>query len=106
MIQPGKLRYPVIIQKLVGTLDAAGQEVLTWQTHGTRWASIEPLQGRELLSARLIQSEVTTRIRLRYLAGVKAKMRVLFGSRVFDIQDVINPEERNIELQLMCIERV
>jgi SPP1 family predicted phage head-tail adaptor len=106
MIYAGKLRRPVTIQKLAGTLDASGQEVQTWQSHGTRMAAIEPLQGREYFSARQIQSEITTRIRIRYLAGVTAKMRVLFGSRVFDIQEVINPEERNVELQLMCIERV
>jgi SPP1 family predicted phage head-tail adaptor len=106
MIQPGKLRHSVTIQKLTGTLDAAGQEVQAWETYGVRWAAIEPLQGRELFSARQIHAEITTRITVRYLAGVTPKMRVLFGSRTFDIQEVINPEERNAELQLMCIERV
>ena len=49
-------------------------------------------------------TEVTTRFRIRYLAGVKAAMRISFASRTFDIQSVINPDERNRELHLMAVE--
>ena len=106
MIQAGKLRFFVTVEKLAGTLDAAGQEAQTWQTHGTRFAAIEPLQGRELFSARQVHAEVTTRVTMRYLAGVTPKMRVTYGGQLWDIQEAINPLNRNAELQLLCIERV
>ncbi len=32
-------------------------------------------------------------------------MWVMYGERRFDIQSVINVNERNVELQLMCLER-
>jgi len=69
-------------------------------------ASIEPISGREYFSAQTTQADVTHRINLRYVAGVKPKMRVKYGSRIFDILSVSNVDERNRELQLMCRESI
>ena len=43
---------------------------------------------------------------MRYLSGIVPKMRVKVGSRIFDILSIINVDERNRELQLMCRESV
>ena len=43
---------------------------------------------------------------IRYLSGIVPKMRVKFGSRIFDILSVINVKESNRELQLMCRESI
>lgn len=67
-------------------------------------ASIEPLDGRELFEAQQMSANISHRIRLRYRAGVKPTQQVLFGARVFEISSVINVEERNIELRLLCQE--
>jgi head-tail adaptor len=32
-------------------------------------------------------------------------MRLLFGHRIFEINAVVNPGERNEELELLCTER-
>ena len=56
--------------------------------------------------AQQMQADVTHRVRFRYVAGVTAKMRVLYGARIFNVLSVINPEERNREIVLMCKELV
>lgn len=104
-VKPGPMNKRIIIQqKVAGTpaRDAYGAENNTWEAFATVWASIEPLQGREFFAQQQVQSEITVRIRLRYLSGVTSVMRILHGSRILDIKSVIDPKERHAEMQLMC----
>jgi SPP1 family predicted phage head-tail adaptor len=102
----GSLRHRITIQSVTETKDTFGGVTEAWGTHAAVWASIEPLSGRELLQAQQVQADITHRVRMRYVAGVTTKMRVLYGSREFGIQVAINPEERNREIVLMCKEQV
>jgi len=106
MIQPGKFRYLVTIEKLDGNLDAAGQEIQNWVSHGQRYASIEPLNARELYTARQLFADVTTQMTMRYLAGVTPKMRISYSGRVWNIRSIINAENANRELQILVTEAV
>ena len=106
-MNPGKLRHRITLQEYREILDQYGTPIdQGWQDVATVWASVEPIQGREYIQLQNTQSGLTTRIRIRYRPGITPAMRVLYGTRVFDIQSVIDFEERHIELQLMCIERV
>lgn len=105
-MQAGKLRHRVTIEQRTQTFDANGSPTDTWTAFATVWASVEPLSGRELLNAEQIQPVVSHRVRLRYLSGVQPEMRVLHDSRALNIESVINKEERNIELELLCSEAV
>lgn len=97
-------RHRITLQELVTGQDEAGQPVQEWQDVATVWAAVEPLRGREYWAAAQVQSEVTTRIRIRYRSGVRPDMRVLYDGRLYNINAVIDPEERHMELQLMCKE--
>ena len=46
------------------------------------------------------------KIRMRYQAGITHKMRVAWGTRLFEIESVLNVGERNREIVLMCSETV
>lgn len=106
MPRNGAYRHKITIQTPTETLDGFGQAVKSWSTFATPFASVEPLQGREYFSSSQFQAEVTTRVRLHYLSGVTAKMRVSWDGRIYNIQSIINPAERNREMQLMCSEGV
>ncbi len=41
-----------------------------------------------------------------YRAGVAPKQRLLFGARTLNIRAVVNPDERNRWLELLCEEGV
>lgn len=103
-MRAGALRHSVSIQRKIMTTDSHGGPVEAWDTVCTTNASIEPLQGREFIAAQAVNAETTGRIRMRYRSGIVPAMRVIFGTRVFNIQSVINPEERNRELILMVSE--
>jgi len=102
----GTYRHRITLRESTATgRDAAGGEILTWSDVATVWAAVEPISGREYFAAQQVNAETTHRIKMRYRPGVHSKMRVLFGSRTFDIESVIDPEERHVELHLMCVER-
>ena len=105
-MQIGKLRHRITLQKQVNTVNDYGAAVTTWKNVATVWADVRPLSGREYFSAQQVQSEITTQIWLRHLDGIKPSMRVKFGKRFFEIVSVLNTQERNVSLQLMCKEAV
>lgn len=76
-MRAGDLRHKIVVQKLSTTKSGTGELVESWSEHATRRATVEPLKGREFFDARQIAAEVTTRIRLRHLDGITAKMRIL-----------------------------
>jgi len=102
----GNLRHRVTIQKPVITHDNIGQEVESWQEVAIVWASIEPLSGKEYFNAQQVNSEISTKVCIRYMAGITSKMRIVFKTHIYNILSVINFEERNIYLQLLCSEKV
>lgn len=68
-------------------------------------AKIEALTLRELYAAQQKISEVTHRVTIRWMDGIAAGMLVWFHGRQFQIQNVNNVDERNVRLELLCLER-
>ena len=77
-----------------------------WDEVATVWASIEPLRGKDFYLAYQAQAAVTHKVTIRYMAGIDASMVVKFNNRRLDVLHLINPEEKNISLELMCQERL
>ena len=109
-LQVGGLRHRLVIQSENAAGDAGGgQGADPWADPvlvATVWGRVEPLTGGERLRAMQIEDRVTHRITIRYRAGITPRMRVVFGARTFNIRAVINPEERNRMLELLCEEGV
>jgi SPP1 family predicted phage head-tail adaptor len=68
------------------------------------WAAIWPTSAKELIQTNSTAMVVSHRIRIRYRRDVKGSMRIKFGNRYFAIVSIINPEEKNEWLDLMCKE--
>lgn len=106
-MRAGKLRHRLTLQSPTGAVDATfGGQTHAYTDTATVWGSVEPavLMGREQFAAAQLQAELTHRITIRYRAGVTPKMRVSWDSRTFDIEQVVNVEERDRELHLLCRE--
>lgn len=102
----GSLRHKVTLQKKVVTEDELKQQTETWTDIATVWASVEPLSGREYFTAKQVNADISVKITMRYRKDVTPEMRVAFNETVYEILSVIDPEERNISLILMCREAV
>lgn len=99
-----QLRHRITLQSQSVANDGFGQAQDVWIDVATCWASIEPSpKGEQVAGAAMVASR-THLVTLRYRDGVTAKMRALFGSRIFEITSVIDVEERHFWLQLDCTE--
>ena len=108
MLDAGKLRHRVVVQRYVGEADDYGdirwQDDRNWRNACVMWAAVDPISGKEFYAAEQAQSEVSHKVRTRYRGGIKPGMRLLLGGRKLYIQSVIDWEERHESLLLMCKE--
>ena len=102
----GRLRHRVELQEATETRGDYGDVTREWSTIATRWAGIEPMSGREIMQADQVNAKLSHRVRMRYDADVTPAKRLKFGSRIFDISSVINRDEKNAELEVLCSEAV
>ncbi|HZP33965.1 MAG TPA: phage head closure protein [Candidatus Acidoferrales bacterium] len=107
-LEAGKLRHLISILQVAPAQDSFGgvsTDQATETIYARVWANVETLTGRELYAAQQKVSQVTHRITMRYMPGIVARMNIGFGTRLFQIQAVENPDERPHVLILLCIER-
>ncbi len=102
----GKLRHRLIIQQEQRAGDAGTGVTIVWAKVATVSGSVKPLSGRETLQAMQLQARISHRIVIRYRAGVTTAMRVLFGTRLFNIQAVLDRDEDRRFLEIMVEEGV
>lgn len=97
------LRETVSVQTNMPTRSARGAEVDAWTTLATVRAEVAPLQGREFFAAQQINSEITYKVRMRWLSGVTSGARLVWGSEVLEVVGPpINTKAQKRELVLMC----
>ena len=105
-MRAGRLRHRAELQQSTETRDAYGSGILTWTTTTTVWAAIEPLSGKEYFSQSQTQNEAGVRIVIRYYSGIDETWRLVSGGKTYVIESVINENERDRMMVLMCLEGV
>lgn len=107
-MQAGKLRHRVSLQEPVKTQNpSTGAVVNSWQEVTKLWAEVAPLSAREFVGAQATQSQVTTRITIRFRSDVTAKHRIVYGGKMFNIEGVLADDKSGRDyLTLPCSEGV
>lgn len=110
-MRAGDLRHRVTIQSRSPDRDELNQPSLDWidLPSGTVWADIQPMSAQERMVAMANHSELTHAVIIRYQAQFAdplymATLRIKYGSRIFNIQGSIDPDERHKSLELACNE--
>lgn len=98
----GKLRHSIVIDRYVSITDDWGQPIEGWEAVGSFRASVEPISGREYFAAQAAQSEVTTKITMRYQPGILSSDRITHEGTVYNVLSIIDKDMKNIQLELMC----
>lgn len=104
-----RLRHRIRIERPSYTQDPiTGEMTLAWElVADTVPASIEPLSGREFVSAQAVQSAITARIVIRRRPGIDATMRILHRDLIYNIHGVLTDPVSGLEyLTLPCSEGV
>lgn len=103
-MKAGQLRDRITIQMRATTDDAAGEPTLSWSNFATNIAAnATDVSGSEYIAGQALVNAVITTIVIRYRVGVTAAMRVLSRGVVYNIQAVLEPENKRREMHLMCV---
>ncbi|MDF7648097.1 phage head closure protein [Erwiniaceae bacterium L1_54_3] len=107
-MQAGKLRHRITIQQPVKSQSpTTGGVIDTWQSIGDVWAEVAASSAREFTAAMAVQSEITTRITIRYRADVTCKHRILYRGKTYNIEGVLPDPVSGLDyLTLPCSEGV
>lgn len=100
VVAVGEMNRRVKLQQRSSSTDTFGQQSTTWSDLATVWARIEPVSSREYYGAQAVQVEITHRITLRYRSELAdpraaAALRVLWGSRIFNLRGPLNVDLRS-----------
>jgi SPP1 family predicted phage head-tail adaptor len=101
---PAKFNKWISIVDDSETIGDGGTIEKTETTDWEGWAAIWPASAKEARENMREGLTVTHTVRMYYRDGIDATMRVLFGNRSFDIVSIINPEEADVYLDLVCAE--
>lgn len=100
----GQLNKRVLLQYQTKTADGLGGNTVTWTDSCNVWAAIWPVSASEMLRSSMPSLTVTTRVRIRYMTAIRASWRIKYDSRYFSIISIINANESNEYLDLLCRE--
>lgn len=100
ILAAGRFNKRIKLQSLTTTQDAAGEPVSAWADFADVWASINDVSGNEYISSAAVQNTVTTKVCIRARTGVVPSMRILYGVKTYQIEAVLEHDERS--LLLMC----
>ena len=103
-MRAGQLDRRITLRAPTATQDAAGQQIDTMSVVATVWANEFPLRGEEGFAAAQKYGEVTTRFRIRYLAGITVRHDLVYDGRTYDIKAVL-PIGRRVGLELIACAR-
>jgi SPP1 family predicted phage head-tail adaptor len=102
----GELDRRIDIDMKTIVQNSYGEEVLTWATLCTVWASANIGVGKEFFAAKQIFAEATAVFRIRYRNDIDVSMRIFYSNRVFDIFNIQDAYENHVELVLICKELI
>ncbi len=96
----GALRRRVAIQEMTLVPDGAGGFESGWTTIAETWAAFAPIGASEAYDEGLVTSRTTHRVLVRYREDIHPSMRIVAGSRTYDVLATIDPDDRRARLEL------
>ena len=105
-MRSGDLDQQITIQIAAKSRGVSGEQIDTWQTYNTVWASVQTSGGSESFYNPQLVAMSTHKIKTRYIAGVKPTMQILWRGRILDIVHIDDSRQRQGELFILCQERV
>jgi SPP1 family predicted phage head-tail adaptor len=103
MTQVGRMRFEVILQTHFKVADGMGGFNVSWDNTATVRCDIQPLSMIERTQASRLMTDSTHRLIMRYREISPTTQRFQYGSRLFNITSVVNPD--NMDDHLVVIVR-
>jgi SPP1 family predicted phage head-tail adaptor len=87
----GKLDRSIVLQRASITINAFNEQISTWATLATVWASYSPISDAEKARASETTSDIVARFQIRWsatVASLDSRDQVVFDGRTWDITGV------------------
>lgn len=88
----GKMRYRITIENPMNEIDGDGFNQETYTEFASVWADITPVSSKEYFGSNQTLEEATSKIYIRYMAGINTHMRIRCCRRLFDIISVLSDD--------------
>lgn len=102
----GELRHRLRLEVETRAPDGGGGAMAAWTAVETVWAALRAAGGREETSAEGVRGHTTHEIWIRWRPDVAPPGRFVEGTRIFDIQAVLDPDGGRRWLKCLAAERV
>jgi len=102
----GKMRYRVKVERATNTRDAGGGISQAFNPVTFIYANIKPTSATSSYRQGMVQEKVTHEVTIRYMTNIDTNSRITFGTRQFAINGIINVDERDRFLTLLCEEGI
>ena len=103
-MRAGRKNKRIDIQQPVENVNEYGEKTISWVKCCRVWARVAPLRGKEFFAAQQTNNENILKITMAYQADISDKFRVAYHCKTYEIRNIINVEEKNVDLELMCSE--
>jgi SPP1 family predicted phage head-tail adaptor len=105
-MKAGDLRERITVLAYRETKNAMGEMVPVYdETFAEVWASVQGVTAREFLLAGQQQTEISHRVRMRFLTGLTQRMRIVWRGRTLEIVSLLEHANRS-EHELLCQETI
>jgi len=111
-VAAGRLKHPLWLQEPTLSRDSFGDSTESWKDNRKLWCEIQPVSAKEKVTGEQIAQHITHIIRFRHQPGLRItpsmrlvkKGRGCDNDRVFNIEQPINAQERDILMEVTAIE--
>lgn len=105
-VSTGKMRHRAELQKMSEVADGNGGWKVKWVKERDIWCWIRPLSGIQKLESMRRDSQVSHEIYTRFHADVTTDRRIAYRGKVYNLEAVWSPDEREEYLQIVATEGV
>ena len=102
----GKFRHFITLQGQGTTRDSGGGISSGFTTIASVYANVVPKSGKEIYKRGKLVGSITHEIIIRHRTDITNASRISFNNKLFNIRSIINIDERDRYLKLMCEEGV
>ena len=105
-VYTGRMRHRAELQSLQSEPDGMGGFTTEWVRERDVWCWIRPLSGTQRLESMRRDSQVGHEIYARFKADITIGKRLAYRGKVYNIEALWSPDEREEFVQIMATEGV
>ena len=104
-MRSGKIHRRITLKRYESTTDSVGGITESFVTVATIWAEKLDIRGRDFFAANQVNSDITTKFRIRYRPDVNPSWRIVYEGKDYDLTSVAEIGRRE-GLEIMAVARV